>query len=73
MLINHDNEDAYKAFKRHGAPNGPWLKSDIQGKKKSLKNGEVETTIYFSREEDERPFEEMRERLLAIVNAMDAQ
>ena len=73
MLINHDNDDASKVFKQHGATSGPWLMSDIQGKRESLDNGEVETTFYFSREEDERPFEEMRERLLAIVNAMDAQ
>ncbi len=71
MLINHDNEDAYEAFKQHGATSGPWLMSDIQGKRESLDSGEVVTTFYFSREEDDRPFEEMRERLLKIVNAMD--
>ena len=73
MLINHDNEGAFDVFKQHGATSGPWLMSDIQGKRESLDNGEVETTFYFSREEDDRPFEEMRERLLAIVNAMDAK
>ena len=73
MLINHDNKDTSAIFKQQGASGGPWLKSDIQGKEKILENGEVETTMYFSREEDERPFEEMRERLLAIVNAMDAK
>lgn len=71
MTLEHRDEDAYDAFKRNGAPDGPWLKCDIQGKRESLEGGGVKTSIYFSKQEDPRAFEEMRERLLQKVIAIE--
>ncbi len=73
MKLEHANEDAYDSFKRRGAPRGPWLKSDAHGKRKSLMGGGVQTSFYFSKEEDPRAFEEMRERLLEKVIAIEEE
>jgi len=71
MTLEHRDEDAYDVFKQNGAPDGPWLKCDIQGTREPLDGGGVRTSLYFSREEDPRAFEEMRERLLEKVIAIE--
>jgi hypothetical protein len=65
-VVRHKNENAYNTFKEKGADMGPWT-GNLHGKKDFLSNGEIMTTVYFSRAGDNSPFEKMKDRMLEMV------
>ena len=66
IIVEHEDEEAYKTFKSYGTESGP-LDGPSHGSRKPLEDGRLQTTVYLSRPTDSSPFKEVERRMLTYV------
>jgi hypothetical protein len=68
-VLSHDGRGSQEIFKSEGSTTGLWMQGDMFGATSEKENGGIESTIYFTRRGEYYPFEEVSNRLLAMVES----
>ena len=65
--LHHLDKESYVVFKEEGSTTGLWMEGNMFGTTNPLENGEIETIIYFTRNGEYYPFEDVQDRILAMT------